>query len=344
MNHPLKLLLVGDVMLGRLANEHLRQQPPEYPWGDTLPLFHEADWRACNLECVITDHGSPWARSPKAFHFQSDAKNIAVLKAAKIDAVSLANNHTLDFNHRGMVEMLKLLDGAQISHSGAGLDGDQAMRLSISDVKGTRIGLLSFTDNEPAWEAGENHPGVLYVPVTTHDDRTSRLLNKVRKVRSQVDVLIVAAHWGGNWGTHPPVQQTTLAHGLIWAGADVVFGHSPHVCRGIEVFEGGLILYSTGDFIDDYAVDPVERNDRSWAFEIQLENNQITSLQLHPTVIRDCQARQAEPHEAQGMIAAMQELCSSFGTVSTASDKHDCLTIDVLQHAGINREPVDAAA
>lgn len=331
-------------MLGRLVNEQLRQQPPEYPWGDTLPLFHQADWRACNLECVITDHGSPWARSPKAFHFQSDAKNIAVLKAAKIDAVSLANNHTLDFNHRGMVEMLKLLDGAQIRHSGAGLDGDQAMRLSISDVKGTRIGLLSFTDNEPAWEAGENHPGVLYVPVTTHDDRTSRLLNKVRKVRSQVDLLIVAAHWGGNWGAHPPVQHTTLAHGLIWAGADVVFGHSPHVCRGVEVFEGGLILYSTGDFIDDYAVDPVERNDRSWAFEIQLENNQITSLQLHPTVIRDCQARRAELKEARPMIAAMQELCSSFGTVATPSATDDCLTIDVLQHAGINLEPVDAAA
>lgn len=344
MKHPLKLLLVGDVMLGRQVNEHLRHQPPEYPWGDTLPLFQQADWRACNLECVIADHGSPWARSPKLFHFQSDARNIAVLKAAKMDAVSLANNHTLDFNHRGMVEMLKLLDAAQISRSGAGLDGDEAMRVSISEVKGTRIGFLSFTDNEPTWEAGENHPGIFYVPVQTHDERTSRLLNKVRKVSSQVDVLIVSAHWGGNWGAHPPVQHTTLAHGLIWAGADVIFGHSAHVCRGVEVFEGGLILYSTGDFIDDYAVDPLERNDRSWAYELHVENNQITSLHLHPTMIRECQARHAEPQEARTMIKAMQELCSSFGSVSTASANHDCLSIDVLQHAGINLEPVDAAA
>jgi|UniRef100_UPI00378360F8 poly-gamma-glutamate capsule biosynthesis protein CapA/YwtB (metallophosphatase superfamily) len=343
MNTPLKLLLVGDVMLGRLVNERLRKEPPEYPWGDTLPLFHGADWRACNLECVITDHGSPWARSPKIFHFQSDAKNLAVLKAARINAVSLANNHTLDFNHRGMVEMLKLLDGAHIGHSGAGLNREEAMQLAVSEVRGVRIGFLSFTDNEPAWDAGEDHPGIFYAPVETHDERTAELLNKVHRARSQVDVLIVAAHWGGNWGAHPPAQHTTLAHGLIRAGADVIFGHSAHVCRGIEVFEGGLILYSTGDFVDDYAVDPIERNDRSWAFEIHVEGRQVTHLHLHPTVIRDCQASLAGADEAGAMIAAMQELCASFGTVSTASAGRDHLVIDVREHAGINLEPVGAA-
>jgi poly-gamma-glutamate capsule biosynthesis protein CapA/YwtB (metallophosphatase superfamily) len=338
MNTPLKLLLVGDVMLGRQVNECLRAQPPGYPWGDTLPLFLNADWRACNLECVITDHGSPWGRSPKLFHFQTDAKNLAVLKAAQINAVSLANNHTLDFNHRGMVEMLKLLDGAPIGHSGAGLNREEAVQLTISEVRGVRIGFLSFTDNEPAWDAGEEHPGIFYVSVERHDERTAELLNKVHQAKSQADVLIVAAHWGGNWGAHPPVQHTTLAHALIQAGANVIFGHSAHVCRGVEVFEGGLVLYSTGDFVDDYAIAPIERNDRSWAFEIHVEDGEITHLHLYPTVIRECQARLEEPAEAGAMITAMQELCAPFGTVSKASAASDHLTIDVLQHAGINRE------
>jgi len=341
MNNPLKLLLVGDVMLGRQVNERLRAQPPTYPWGDTLPLFLGADWRACNLECVITDHGSPWARSPKTHHFQSDAKNIAVLKAARMNAVSLANNHTLDFNHRGMMEMLKLLDGAHVAHSGLGLNREEATQLAVSEVRGVRIGLLSFTDNEPAWDAGEDHPGIFYAPVETHDERTAELLNKVHQARTQVDVLLVAAHWGGNWGAHPPAQHTTLAHGLIRAGADVIFGHSAHVCRGIEVFEGGLILYSTGHFVDDYAVDPIERNDRSWVFEIKIEDKQPPRLHLFPTVIRDCHACLAEPHEASVMITAMQELCAPFGTIATVSAGLDHLVIDVLHHAGLNREPVE---
>jgi poly-gamma-glutamate synthesis protein (capsule biosynthesis protein) len=338
MNPPLTLLLVGDVMIGRLVNEQLRHQPPEYPWGNTLTLFQRADWRACNLECVITDRGIPWARPPKVFHFQSDAKNLAVLRAAQLDAVSLANNHTLDFNYRGLREMLKLLDSAHVAHSGAGLDWEAASQLAVSVVQGVRIGFLAFTDNEPAWEAGQDHPGVLYVPVAEPDARTAKLLSLVSIAKAAVDLLIVSAHWGGNWGIHPPHAHTHLARQLIRAGADVVFGHSAHVCRGIEVFEGGLVLYSTGDFLDDYAVDQVERNDRSWAFELQTEGGKVAHLHLYPTVIRDCQARLAEATEARAMIATMQELCLPFGTASTASSAPHRLVINVRQNAGLRLE------
>ena len=122
----MRLVLVGDVMLGRGVNATLKQVRSEYPWGNTLPLFHQADWRLCNLECVMSDRGVPWSSTPKAFHFRSDAKNIAVLKAARIDAVSLANNHTLDFGYDAMREMLALLDTNDIKHAGAGLNHSSA--------------------------------------------------------------------------------------------------------------------------------------------------------------------------------------------------------------------------
>jgi len=93
---PLQLLLLGDCMLGRLVNEVLENAPPEYPWGDTLPILHSADWRICNLECVISDQGAPWPVYPKVFHLRSAAKNIAVLDAAWMNGVSLANNHVLN--------------------------------------------------------------------------------------------------------------------------------------------------------------------------------------------------------------------------------------------------------
>jgi poly-gamma-glutamate synthesis protein (capsule biosynthesis protein) len=70
-------------MLGRLVNNDLKLQPPTYPWGDTLPLFQEADVRLCNLECAISDRGTRWSAPPKMFHFRSDAKNVAILQAAQ---------------------------------------------------------------------------------------------------------------------------------------------------------------------------------------------------------------------------------------------------------------------
>src|SRR5437899_510711 len=117
---PMQLLFVGDVMLGRLVNDTLRKMPTDYPWGDTLSVFHRADIRLCNLECVLSDRGTPWSASPKVFHFRSDAKNVETLTVACIDAVSLANNHALDFGYEALVDMLNSLRAAGIQSAGAG--------------------------------------------------------------------------------------------------------------------------------------------------------------------------------------------------------------------------------
>jgi len=90
----LTIAFAGDVMLGRLVNEAIAVMGPAYPWGDTLPLLREADLRIVNLECVISEKGRPWSKTPKAFHFRADPTAIETLKIAGIDAVALANNHT----------------------------------------------------------------------------------------------------------------------------------------------------------------------------------------------------------------------------------------------------------
>jgi poly-gamma-glutamate synthesis protein (capsule biosynthesis protein) len=79
----------------------------------------------------------------------------------------------------------------------------------------------------------------------------------------------------------------------IDAGADIIFGHSSHVFRGIEFYKNGPILYSTGNFVDDYAVDPNERNDQSFIFLVELNEAGPVCLHLYPTMIDDCQARLA---------------------------------------------------
>ena len=91
----MRIVLVGDVMLGRLVNRHLASVPPEHPWGDTLSLLRSADALIVNLECVISDRGEPWPG--RIFTFRSDLKNVAVLTAAGVTAVSLANNHSMDY-------------------------------------------------------------------------------------------------------------------------------------------------------------------------------------------------------------------------------------------------------
>lgn len=193
------LLFVGDIMLGRLVNEALKHEPPEFPWGNTLSIFQNADWRVCNLECILSDIGEPWSYTPKVFHFRSDAKNVAVLQAANINAVSLANNHVLDYDYDAMFTMIKILDHHHILHAGADEDLDRAARPAISKVGTDKIGLIAFTDNEPAWEAADIEPGVFYIPldiIDINDDRVDKLLDVIKETKKKVDWLVVSAHWG----------------------------------------------------------------------------------------------------------------------------------------------------
>jgi poly-gamma-glutamate synthesis protein (capsule biosynthesis protein) len=158
-----RLALVGDVMLGRLVNLALRHAPPEYPWGDVLPLLRSADALALNLECVISDLGEPWPG--KIFCFRSDAKNVEVLSRAGASAVSLANNHSLDYGSEALRECLALLAQRGIRSAGAGNSLDEARRPAVFPLGADSAALVAFTDNDPEWEAQAASPGTFYAPV-----------------------------------------------------------------------------------------------------------------------------------------------------------------------------------
>lgn len=321
------MLLVGDCMLGRGVDQALTQHKPEFPWGNTLAVFQSVDVRICNLECVLSDRGEPWSQYQKAFHFRSAARNVATLTAAGINLVSLANNHVLDYGHDALCDMLEILDGVGIAHSGAGVDAQEAARMATVNIHGWRLGFLAFTDNEPPWEATPRRPGVVYIPISLEDRRAQHLIETVRGSKN-LDLLVVSAHWGSNWGYTPPADHIALAHALIDAGADIIFGHSSHVFRGIELYRERPILYSTGNFVDDYAVDPVERNDESFLFLVNCHRNGRMTVELRPTRIDFCQARLALPNEAQQIAVKMQKLCLDLGTSTKWTPIRQCLSIE----------------
>lgn len=311
----MRLAFVGDVMLGRLVNSALQRNPPQYPWGDTLAVLREADLRVCNLECVVSDRGEPWSASPKAFHFRSDAHNIATLQAAQVGVVSLANNHVLDFGYDALNDMLTLLDAAEIRHAGAGHTLEEAMRPAMVRTSEGMVALLAATDNEPLWAANADQAGIWYMPTDITDARAQRLLQAVRDVRPSAKVVVVSLHWGGNWGYTPPFAHSVLAHTLIDSGADIIFGHSGHVLRGVELYHGKPVLYSAGDFIDDYRVDAVERNDESSIFVVEIGTTAASNtVRMYPTVIEHFRAARARGDRADKIARKVRSLCAALGT------------------------------
>ena len=302
------IAFAGDTMLGRLVNEKIKKKGYKYPFGNLIPLLHQTNLNIINLETTLTKSTK---RVPKIFNFRSEPDNVQTLKEGRIDIVSLANNHIKDFSDEGLLETVATLDDAGIKHVGAGANIQQAKRAVIVEKNGLKVGIVGYTDNEPSWKATKNKPGTNFIEI----DEIKTVKKDIRELRKQVDVLIVTLHWGPNMKTVPSQKFIDFAHQLVEAGVDIIHGHSSHVFQGVEVYKNSLIMYDTGDFVDDYYVTPELRNDRSFLFLVTATKNGPKKLKLIPTLISNMQVNLAPEKDAQESLKHIQKLSKRLRTI-----------------------------
>lgn len=293
-------------MLGRLVNRKITDAGYTYPWGDVLPLLEETALNIVNLETAITRSNR---KVEKVFNFKADPDKVEVLVQGKIDIVNLANNHVLDFSEQGLRETLQVLDKAGIKHVGAGLNAQEAAQPVIIERNGINIGVLGYTDNEPDWKAG-SAPGINYVEVGEVD----RVRADVLKLKPKTDIIIVSYHWGPNMREKPVKSFIDFAHELLEMGVHIIHGHSAHIFQGVETYKDGLIMYDTGEFVDDYAVDAYLRNDLSFLFLCELNSSGLRKLKLIPLRIGNMQVNIAKGEDRSWSIERMKDLSSQLGT------------------------------
>lgn len=281
-----RLMLCGDVMTGRgidqimpqsvdpavfepvvrSAKEYItlaekrhgpipRKVAPEYIWGEALALMQDLqpDVRIANLETAVATSED---RQRKGINYRMHPANVACLQAAQLDICTLANNHVLDWGKQGLRETLEVLQNAGIQTAGAGLDLKAAKAPAVKPLGEGRV--LVFAGGhldsgvDPRWAAAVNRPGVRLLRDFSASTVAS-IAQAIAAQRKAGDVVVYSVHWGGNWGYDIPEEHRAFAHALIdEAGVDLVFGHSSHHPRGMEVYNNKLILYGCGDLINDY--------------------------------------------------------------------------------------------
>jgi len=166
---------------------------PKHVLDPIAPVLSDADLTMVNVETAITDGGEQVAG--KNYHFRSPPQTFEALKAAGVDVVNMANNHSLDYGPTGLQDTFSAIDAAKLPVTGLGHDANEAFAPYRTTIKGQRIAILSASDwLEPAlipsWSATDTQPGIAF-----SIDRT-RLLDEVAKARPEVDTLVVFLHWG----------------------------------------------------------------------------------------------------------------------------------------------------
>jgi poly-gamma-glutamate synthesis protein (capsule biosynthesis protein) len=256
------LLLVGDIFVQR-------DDPPSV-FQHVRDLLKSADFTFGNLEGSTSDAGEPW--SIKETNWKADGRQVEAVGSAGFDALNVANNHMLDFGHAALFETLGHLDRLGIKHTGGGRNKAEAHAPAIVEKHGCRAAMLGYTSVFiPEWAATDEGPGlavmrartsyeapsrVFEVPGTPPIVRTSmvpedkaRLAEDIAAARKRADIVVCAFHWGVSRGHMKIAEyQIELAHHAVACGADIIFGHHPHVLQGVEVYRGKAIFYSLGNF------------------------------------------------------------------------------------------------
>ncbi|WP_435320560.1 CapA family protein [Haloarchaeobius sp. TZWSO28] len=335
-----RLAFAGDTMLGRLVDEHQWTRDATAVWGDMLPTLQACDGVFLNLECCLSTGGEPWTETYHPFHFRANPEWAApALRHAGVDWVSLANNHVLDYGVDGLYDTLDTLTSIGVACSGAGRTVDSARTPAVVTAGDCTVALLAFTDNTPEFAASQANPGTAYIEIDDGPEVPSETMEVVSEAlhaarRADPDLLVVSLHWGPNMRTAPPRQFQHFAHWLVDEGVDLVFGHSAHVFHGVERYRDGLILYDTGDFVDDYAVDPGLHNDRGFLFVVEVDAGEITGLRLVPTQIGEFAVNHAPTRVANWSRDRMQTLSSRFGTDFRRDGEDLVLDLSVEADAG----------
>ncbi|NJD32393.1 MAG: CapA family protein [Gammaproteobacteria bacterium] len=280
------------------------------------------DLRVVNLETAVTTASEPWPG--KGIHYRMHPENVACLAAAGIDCCTLANNHVLDWGYGGLDETLRTLHAAAIRTAGAGADETEARApATIESAGGGRVLVLAYGSTSSGipgdWQARGRRAGVNLLD-ESEDSAVSRVARDVRQARRPGDCVVASLHWGGNWGYSVSREQQRLARALIdEAGVDVVYGHSSHHPRPIEVHAGKLILYGCGDCLNDYeGIGGYEAYRPQLGFlylpDLEAETGRLIRLTLIPTCIRKFRLDRASDDETEWLEQTMTRESRSFGT------------------------------
>jgi len=294
-------------MLGRGVATRLEEAPRRPLISAALrEVISEADLFILNLECCISARGSPWPDPAKMFFFRAPPVAARALRDMGVSCVTLANNHALDFGQDALVDTVRYLDEMGIRHIGAGWNVDEARAPAILEKQGMRLAVFGVTDHPASFSAEKDRPGVAFADLRR--EVPEWLVDALGTI--DADATLVTPHWGPNMTSEPLPFVRAAARALVDAGATLIAGHSAHVFHGVD----GNALFDLGDFVDDYAVDPVLRNDLGLLFLVTLGRFGIRRIEAVPLKLTFCFTGLAGEEDAAAIGRRFRAACSAFGT------------------------------
>ncbi|MEW6525130.1 MAG: CapA family protein [Spirochaetota bacterium] len=233
------MLFIGDMMFEWAVKDIMQRYGTDYPLKKVKPFFQSFDFVMANLESPLTNNRTSLVY--QKYIFKAPPSIAFVIADAGITAVTLANNHMLDYGGTGLLDTLTSLSDAKVLYAGAGKNETTASLPVMHQLGPARIAVLCYTQISSKEMIAKNNPGINFFEL-------KKAQSDIKKYRF-CDSVIINIHWGNEYFYYPSSKQIDIAHALINAGADAIIGHHPHVYQGIEIYKNKPVIYSLGNFL-----------------------------------------------------------------------------------------------
>jgi Bacterial capsule synthesis protein PGA_cap len=175
----------------------------------------------------------------------------------------------------------------------------------VLEAGGLHLAVIGVTDHPTDYAATDTRPGVAFADLRREVPRW--LSEAVRDAGG--DAVLVTPHWGPNMAPEPVPHVRSAARAIGRAGATLIAGHSAHVFQAAQ----GTVVFDLGDFVDDYLVDPVLRNDLGLLFFVTLDRSGPIRAEALPLKLEYCFTRLAEGDDAAWIGRRFRQACAAQG-------------------------------
>lgn len=247
---------VDTIEIGMIGDILLHQ--PLYNYASFLSSFEPVKAEMESLDILLANQESIAAGAEFGVsgypNFSSPVHIIGDLKTVGVDILSIANNHTLDQKEAGVLATINQMVTYDMPYIGAYQSFEDKQSDRIFHVKDVSIGFLSYTYGT---NGHETPAGKDYLVNRIDSDRMTL---EIQALKQEVDFVIVSMHWGAEYELEPNDMQRKLAKTIADAGADVIFGHHPHVIQPYEMIKAKSgqqthVFYSLGNFFSGQLFD-----------------------------------------------------------------------------------------
>ncbi|MGQ1785709.1 CapA family protein [Saccharicrinis sp. GN24d3] len=242
MQQTINILLTGDFAPINRVEELCLKGDFQSVFNDFIDVFQNNDLNVVDLECPLT-HAT--TTRPKTGPYQkAHPDTIGALDYAKISLAAMANNHIMDYDNQGVEDTLELCKQNGIATVGIGSSKEEAAQPFSLELKGKKIAILNYADNEFLTTPDGSYSCSPINPVNCHYD--------IARAKKRHDFVLVIVHAGNEFYHLPSPRTKKLYRYLADQGADAIISHHTHVFSGYEVYNEKPIFYGLGNFVYDW--------------------------------------------------------------------------------------------